>query len=164
MISDNPLSEEPWSKTEPTKLAGVDTLTYRRENRKGSWCREWVLKQPALPDNAVDLICAFSSALPSLHGVPMQEQLYYSFADSPHESYEKGKRLPFLMFDTKSSKNVTVADSLFEPPKDYVRPNAKTRAMPETPQVELTKEMFKSPDFLFQTDTRKIESTPRKNK
>lgn len=164
MISNDPLSEEPFMRPETAKLAGLDTFTYRRENRNKSWCKEWVLKQPTLPDNAVDLLCAFACATPSLHGVPLQEQRFFSFADSPRESFEKGKRVPFLMFETKSHKTVTVADALFEPPKGYGKPNARTRAMPDTPQVELTKEMFKTPDFMFQSDKRKLEGPPRKSK
>lgn len=166
LLANDPMSEEAWSKSEAAKFAGLDTLTYSRSSPKKSWCKVWILKQPSLPDSAVDLICAFSSSFPAMHGAPLRMQQYFSLADSPREEYEEsGDRKPFFMFETKSNKMVSVNDSLFEAPKGFARPSAKTNdETKDTAQVKAGKDFMLEPDFMFQSDKHKLEGKQRPRK
>ncbi len=150
------LLDEKWSKGESTTLYGLPALVYSRQTSKKSWSRAWVLKEPALPSLTIDLICGFAGSIPAVGGVPLKLQQYLSLEDQRADEYETLPRKAITIFNTTSQKTVSVPESLFQRPKDFLCANGTNNAVPTNADQKTKNAMFASPDFLFQSDKKRL--------
>ncbi|CAN5310875.1 hypothetical protein BH11CYA1_BH11CYA1_43590 [soil metagenome] len=153
--ADDILSEEPWDKGVPTPLGESKAVLYSRHSPQQSWYKAWVLQEPKMPAPIVQLMCEIASSIPPTPGVPLKCEQYHSLRDERQDDYETLPRKSVVVFQTLSAKTVSVPDSLFETPKNYVCVNGTNKALPDTARERYRKAAMKSPDFMFQS-SRKV--------
>lgn len=149
--ADDILSEEPWDKGVSTTLGVSKAILYSRHSPKQSWYKAWVLPEPKLPAPIVQVICEIASSIPPTPGVPLKCEQYHSLQDERQDDYETLPRKSTVVFETTSAKTVSVPDSMFETPKNYVCVNGTNKARPDTAGERYRKAAMKSPDFMFQS-------------
>jgi hypothetical protein len=149
--ADDILSEEPWDKGVSTTLGVSKAILYSRRSPKQSWYKAWVLPEPKLPAPIVQVICEIASSIPPTPGVPLKCEQYHSLQDERQDDYETLPRKSTVVFETTSAKTVSVPDSMFETPKNFVCVNGTNKARPDTAGERYRKAAMKSPDFMFQS-------------
>lgn len=160
--ADDILSEEPWIKAGPTALGTSKALLFVRRSPKQSWYKAWVLPEPKLPAPIVQVICEIASSIPPTPGVPLKCEQYHSLQDERQDDYETLPRKSTVVFETTSVKTVSVPDSLFETPKNFVCVNGTNKALPDTAGQRYRKAAMKSPDFMFQSSRSVLHGSKRK--
>lgn len=160
--ADDILSEEPWTKDGLTMLGTNKALLYSRRSPKQSWYKAWVLPEPKMPAPIVQVVCEIASSIPPTPGVPLKCEQYHSLQDERQDDYETLPRKSTVVFETTSVKTVSVPDSLFETPKDFVCVNGTNKAQPDTARQRYRNAAIKSPDFMFQSSKTVLRGSQRK--
>jgi len=165
LVAEDPIMGDiAWSKPEPISLSGVDAACYTRKSPKKSWCKLWTLTDPPLPNTVAELISAFSGSIPTTKGAPLRYEMYSSIEDEPADPYEETPRKPMLVFETTSNKTITVPDSVFMTPREYVCVNGTNKARSNAPLVRNQRALMNNPDFMFKTDKYRLDLLQRKRK
>lgn len=153
----NEFSEQNWKGPQETVFDGRKALLYTKKTPGKSWCKYWVLKEPKLPPQVLSLIAAYSGGLSGDYGIPLKMQQLVTAADdynSLDHSKPSTESTPFM---TKSVREVTVPDSTFTCPTDYKLADGNSDVMKGTVGFGSFKELVQSPDFLFQSSSKKLQ-------
>lgn len=151
------LSDAPWEPGEKCKVLNSDAISYVRRTPKKSWYKTWVLEEPKLPKPVVELICALSSNVPFVHGMPLRCTQLLSLEDERPDDYETLPSKATTIFDTISTKLIDAPAGLFSLPADYRCVNGSHEAVPNTSSSRNRNAMMQSPDFLFQSSKKRIQ-------
>lgn len=160
--ADDILCEEPWTKDGLTMLGTSKALLYSRRSPKQSWYKAWVLLEPKMPAPIVQVVCEIASSIPPTPGVPLKCEQYHSLQDERQDDYETLPRKSTVVFETTSVKTVSVPDSLFETPQNFVCVNGTDKALPDTARQRYRNAAMKSPDFMFQSSKTVLRGSQRK--
>lgn len=157
ITASDPLSDAPWEPGEKSRVLNNDAMSYVRRTPRKSWYKTWVLEQPKLPEPVVELICALTSNIPAVHGVPLRCTQLLSPEDERPDEYETLPRKATTIFDTISTKLIDAPAGLFSLPADYRCVNGSNAAVPNTSSSRNRNAMMQSPDFLFQSSKKRIQ-------
>lgn len=122
-----------WSEPQPDSTAGIEAVCYTRTSPKKSWGKLWTLKAPTLPDPVAELVSSFSGCLPIAHGLPLRYEMFSSQDDEPADPDETLPRKPIIVFETNSSKVISIQESIFHVPRDFASINEPEKASPGAP-------------------------------
>lgn len=155
-------SEIPFEPPVATTLLGRSALMYAKHTPKKSWLKYWVLKVPKVKDIVRNQVCNFSGSLPQLNGLPLQWHQFVTKADMFNEIDPDAKPELHEFFVTKSIKDITVPHSLFTCPSDFKETKERNDVMSSSIGYGSFKDLVKSPDFLFQSSSKKLNGIPSK--
>ncbi len=149
-------TEIPWEPPQDTTLMGRPAIVYTKTTPKKSWCKYWVLKEPKVKPDILKIVCSFSGSLPQKAGVPVQWHQYVQKADMINELEDNPQPELRKFFVTKSIKEINVPLSSFVSPSDYQRAKKRNDVMASSVGFGSYRDMLKSPDFLFQSSSKKL--------
>lgn len=155
-------SDIPFEPPVETTVMGRPALLYQKHTPKKSWLKYWVLKEPKVQDAVLKQVCNFSGSLPKLGGLPLNWHQYVTKADMFNEVDRDAKPEVHEFFVTKSVKNITVPHSLFTCPSDYKETKVRNDVMSSSIGYGSFKDLIKSPDFLFQSSSKKLNGDSSK--
>jgi hypothetical protein len=156
-------TELKWEPPADTTFMGYPAQLYAKHTPKKSWCKYWVLKEPHVTPAIVKQVCAFSGTLPELGGLPVQWHQYVQKADMFNEIDDNAKPELRKFFVTNSIKQLLVPVSTFTCPSDYKFTNDRNEVMSSSVGFGSYKDLLKSPDFLFQSSSKKINAGQKKD-
>lgn len=148
------LSDIEWGPAKESIVSGFKAKTYLKRSPANSWRKYWTLQEPAYPRQAIQLICAYGSAMPALTGVPLRiEEL---IVVSERDGITDTKPAKEVIFETKSIKEKAFPDSLFTLPPDFKKATGKNELLEGTGNFKSYQDMMSSPDFMFQSSKEKL--------
>jgi len=149
-------TDSEWQGPKPEKFLGLDALVYKKTTPNKSWCKFYVMKDKTWPEQMVKMICTHSALTESL-GIPLRKQQMVTRDDSMFlKGDPRQPREVMNVFDTKSVKNIQVADSFFAPPPGCKRAKENREVVTNAVGFKSYKDMINTPDFLFQSSTKKL--------
>lgn len=161
LTATNEFTEIPFEPPKETTLLGRPALMYAKHTPKKSWLKYWVLKEPKVQDMIKKHACNFSGSLPELGGIPLQWHQLVTKADMFNEIDRDQKPEVHDFFVTKSVKELTVPHSVFTCPSDYTETKDRDDVMSSSVGFGSYKDLIESPDFLFQSSSKKLNSIPK---
>ncbi|MBX3072757.1 hypothetical protein KF728_12220 [Candidatus Obscuribacterales bacterium] len=144
-----------FSKPKEVLFCGVESLQYTKRTPNRSWMNYYVLKEKSWPAPMIRMITTHS-ALPYNLGIPLRLKQFVT----PRDSIVVGDTDPdgglMTVFDTTAVKKVKVPDSVFSVPPDAKFTDNNRSVMGNAVGFGSYKDMVNSPDFLFQSSTKKL--------
>jgi hypothetical protein len=148
-------TDVPFSAPKTVPFSGVDALLYTKKTKNKSWCNYYVLKEKSWPDSLINMVVAHS-AMTYKMGIPLRLRQFVAGADAIAIGGERNEGETMTIFDTTQVKHLSVADSTFSVPQ-YSKFTTNNRAvMGNAVGFGSYKDMINSPDFFFQSSTKKL--------
>ena len=144
-----------FSKPKDVKFSGVDALVYTKKTPNKSWMNYYVLKEHSWPAPMIRMITSHS-AMPYNLGIPLRLRQFVTPRDSivVGDSDQEAKVMD--VFNTTVVKKVKVPDTVFSVPTEAKFTDNNRSVMGNAVGFGSYRDMVNTPDFLFQSTTKKL--------